>query len=60
MLELVAIIIKLGEFPGGPVFRICAVTVKGLGSIPGQGTKILQTTLPKEKRGSITACALSS
>lgn len=37
MLGLVAIIIKIREFPGGPVFRICAFTAKGLGSIPGPG-----------------------
>ena len=39
MLGLMAIIIKSGEFPGGPVFRICAFTAKGLGSIPGQGMR---------------------
>ena len=60
MLGLVAIIIKLREFPGSPEFRLCAFTAKGLGSIPGQGTKILQTTLPKEKKAAFTACALST
>ena len=60
MLGLMALIIKSGEFPGGPVFRICAFTAKGLGSIPGQGTKILQITLPKGKTAAFTACALST
>ena len=35
---------KRGEFPGGPVVRIQCFYCCGLGSIPGQGTKILQAT----------------
>ena len=38
----VTILKTLGEFPGGPVVRTCAFTAMGLGSIPGQGTKIPQ------------------
>ena len=30
------------EFPGRPVVRICAFTLKTKGSVPVQGTKILQ------------------
>lgn len=30
------------EFPGRPVVWICAFTLKTKGSIPSQGTKILQ------------------
>ena len=38
--------VKSGErgFPGGPVVRIGTFTVRSPGSIPGQGTKILQAT----------------
>ena len=32
------------EFPGVPVFKLLAFTAKGLGSITGRGTKILQAT----------------
>ena len=34
-----------GEFPGGPEVKTWPFTVKGPGSIPGQGTKILQVLL---------------
>lgn len=27
------------EFPGCPVVRLCTLTVEGLGSLPGWGTK---------------------
>ena len=33
---------KPQEFPGGPVVRIWCFLCHGLGSIPDQGTKILQ------------------
>ena len=35
------------EFPGGPVVRTQCFHYCGLGSIPGQGTKIPQATRPK-------------
>ena len=38
------------EFPGGPVVRLRAFTVKGVGSIPGHRTKILQATWSKKKK----------
>ena len=31
---------KTREFPGGPVSKICLPLQRGVGSIPGQGTKI--------------------
>ena len=31
---------KYWDFPGGPVGRICTSTAEGIGSIPGQKTKI--------------------
>ena len=40
---------KIGEFPGGPVVRTCVFTAKGLGSIPGWGTKIPQTAQRGQK-----------
>ena len=27
------------DFPGGPVAKLCAPNARGLGSIPGQGTR---------------------
>ena len=33
-------IINLGNFPGGPVVKTLCFQYRGLGSIPGQGTKI--------------------
>ena len=39
------------EFPGGAVVSLsCVFTAKGLGSIPGQGTKVLQMARPKKKK----------
>ena len=37
------------EFPGGPVVRTHAFIAKGVGLIPGQGTKILQVMQPERK-----------
>ena len=37
------------EFPGGKVVRICVLTAKGLGSIPGRGTKIPQAMWCSQK-----------
>ena len=34
--------ILVGRFPGGPVVRIWCFQCPGRGSVPGQGTKILQ------------------
>ena len=39
-----------GEFPGGPVVRIQCFHCEGLGSIPGQGTKILQDAWRGQKK----------
>ena len=39
-----------GEFPGGPVVRIQCFHCVGLGSIPGQGTKILQDAWRGQKK----------
>ena len=36
------------DFPGGPVVR--ASTAEGVGSIPGQGTKILHATRDGQKK----------
>ena len=36
--------IQAWEFPGSPVVRTCCFHCGGLGSIPGQGTKIPQAT----------------
>ena len=38
-----------GNFPGSPLVRTCAFTVKGAGSIPGQGTKIPQAAWHSHK-----------
>ena len=38
-----------GEFPGGPVVRTWCTAV-GPGSIPGQGTKIVQATRHTQKK----------
>ena len=37
------------EFPGGPVVRTPHFHCRGPGSIPGQGTKILQATRHSQK-----------
>ena len=33
--------VKIGDFPGGPVVKNLPSNAKDVGSIPGQGTKIL-------------------
>ena len=38
------------EFPGSPVVRTPALTTKGSGSIPGQGTKILRVAQRGQKK----------
>ena len=38
------------EFPGSPVVRILGLHCRGLGSIPGQGTEIPQTTRCGQKK----------
>ena len=39
------------EFPGGAVVSLsCVFTAKGLGSIPGQGTKIPQVASRGQKK----------
>ena len=38
------------EFPGHPVVRTQCFHCHGPGSIPGQGTKIMQATQPKKKK----------
>ena len=35
--------IKSGDFPGGPMVKNLPSNAKDMGSIPGQGTKILHT-----------------
>ena len=42
---------KWWDFPGGPVDKTLASTAEGMGSIPGQRTKIPHATQPKKKRG---------
>ena len=37
------------QFPGGPVVSTPYSPAKGLSSVPGQGTKVLQAVQPKEK-----------
>ena len=37
----------------GQWLGLCAFTAKGLGSVPGQGTKIPQAAQPKKKRKKI-------
>ena len=39
-----------GEFLVTQWLGLCAFTAEGLGSIPGQGTKILQALRPKNKK----------
>ena len=42
---------EFGEFLGGPVLGLHAFTAKGLNSVPGWGTKILQgAQLEKKKK----------
>ena len=41
---------KTRDFPGGPVVRTLRFHCRGSGSIPGQGTKILQAAKPKQKK----------
>ena len=38
------------KFPGGPVVRIQRFHCRGLGSIPGQGTKIPQAAQHGQKK----------
>ena len=40
----------LGEFPGGLAVRILGFHCRGLGSIPGRGTEILQAVRPSQKK----------
>ena len=51
---IVAVIINInkndGEFPGSLVVRIQGFHCCGLGSIPGQGTEILQAAQHGEKK----------
>ena len=42
------------EFPSGPVVRHRAFSVVGLGSIPGQGTKIPKAMQPGKKKKSLS------
>ena len=42
------------EFPSGPVVRHRAFSVVGLGSIPGQGTKIPKVMQPGKKKKSLS------
>ena len=42
------------EFPGRPVVRTQCFHCHGPGSIPGQGTKIMQATQPKKKKKNYT------
>ena len=42
-------VVILREFPGGPVVRIRHLHCGGLGSIPGQGTEILQAARCSQK-----------
>ena len=39
----------LGDFPGGPVVKICASNAGGVGSILGRGTMIPQVVQQEEK-----------
>ena len=41
---------KTGGFPDGPVIEILPSSVEGLGSIPGQGAKILHASQPKYQK----------
>ena len=41
---------EFGKFLGGPVLGLHAFTAKGLNSIPGWGTKILQGAEPGKKK----------
>ena len=38
------------DFPGGPVVKTPCFQCRGMGSIPGQGTKIPQAVWPKKKK----------
>ena len=38
------------EFPGSPVVRLCTSSAGGMGSIPGQGTKIPQPVQCGQKK----------
>lgn len=40
---------RLEEFPGSPVVKSQAFTDKGLGLVPGQGTKVPQATRHDQK-----------
>ena len=40
----------IGEFPGGPVVRTLSFHCHGLGSIPGQETKVLQDLQCRQKK----------
>ena len=40
---------RLEEFPGGPVVKTQAFTDKGLGLVPGQGTKVPQAAWHGQK-----------
>ena len=38
------------NFPGGPVVKTLPSNTMGVGSIPGQGTKILHVSWPKKPK----------
>ena len=42
--------IKSGDFPGGAVFKTLLISVRGVGSIPGQGPKIPCALWPKRQK----------
>ena len=42
--------IKSGDFPGGPVVKPLPSSVRGVGSIPGQGAKIPCALWPKRQK----------
>ena len=42
--------IKSGDFPGGPVVKPLPSSVRGVGSIPGQGAKIPCASQPETKK----------
>ena len=41
---------KTGDFPGSPVFKILCCPCRGVGFIPGQGSKIPHATQPKRRK----------
>ena len=47
---------RLGEFPGGPVVKTPHLHCRGVGLIPGLGTKILQASQPGQVLAAPSFC----